>query len=63
MKMENQKRELANKDKNVANKWTDNAKFKLNINGDLEETADHGNTDIATFQETLDMHLEELSER
>ena len=63
MKMDNQKRELANKDKNVAKKWSDNDKFQLNTNGHLEEIADHGNVDIATFQGTLDMHSEELSER
>lgn len=42
---------------------SDNAKLEINIKGDLEETPDHKNTDIATFHETLDMHSQELSER
>ena len=49
MKMDNQRGNSSTKIKNVANKWRNNAKFKLNINGDLEETVDHGNTDITIF--------------
>lgn len=42
---------------------SDNAKFEMNINGDLEQIPDHKNIDITTFHETLDMHSEELNER
>lgn len=32
---------------------SDNAKFQLNTNGRLQEIADHGNVDTATFKESL----------
>lgn len=62
-KMDNQKRELANKDESTAIKWkviTLEIKYESRIKGIIEKIADCGNVDIVTVQGTVAVQSEEL---